>query len=62
MLEYALLYAPLAIVAGVVMGVAGSRELKRGLVRGGLNAALLLGGMAALIFLVQLTTNPAMLS
>jgi hypothetical protein len=62
MLEYALLYIPLAMVAGMVMGVAGSRDFKRGVLRGLLNAGLLTGGMAVLIFLVQLTTNPTMLS
>lgn len=61
MLEYIVLYTPIAIVAGMVMGVAGSREFKRGLLRGLLNGALLAGGMAALIFLVQVATNPAII-
>jgi hypothetical protein len=61
MLEYILLYTPIAIVGGMVMGVAGSRDFKRGLLRGSLNAALLTGGMAALIFLVQVATNPAII-
>jgi hypothetical protein len=60
-LSYILYYAPVAIVSGVVMGVAGSREFKRGLLRGALNAGLLVGGMAALIFLVQLATDPTIL-
>jgi hypothetical protein len=61
MLEYILLYAPVAFVAGIVMGLAGSREFKRGMLRGLLNGALLVVGMAALIFVVQLSTNPAIL-
>ncbi len=61
-LHYLLLLAPVCIGAGLVMGVAGSREFKRGLLRGALNAFLLTGGIAALIFLVQLTTDPTMLS
>lgn len=60
-LTYALYYAPVAIIGGLVMGVAGSREFKRGLLRGALNGALLLGGMAALIFLVQLATDPTII-
>lgn len=55
-----LYYLPAAIVAGLVLGVAGSREFKRGLMRGGLNIALLVGGMAALGLLVALAENPAM--
>ena len=50
-----------AVVSGLVLGVAGSKEFKRGLLRGALNSALLLGGMAALIFLVQLATDPTIL-
>jgi hypothetical protein len=61
MLEYALLYIPVALVSGLVMGVAGSREFKRGLLRGMLNGALLSGGMVALIFLVQFATDPSIL-
>lgn len=60
-LEFVLYYAPVAIVSGMVLGVAGSREFKRGLMRGALNSALLVGGMAVLIFLVQLATNPTIL-
>lgn len=59
--EYILYYAPVAVVAGLVLGVAGSKEFKRGLMRGALNSGLLLGGMAALIFLVQLATDPTIL-
>ncbi|MBZ0135049.1 MAG: hypothetical protein K8I27_01595 [Planctomycetes bacterium] len=59
--EYILYYAPVAIVAGLVLGVAGSKEFKRGLLRGALNSVLLVGGMAALIFLVQLATDPTIL-
>jgi hypothetical protein len=58
---YILYYAPVAIIAGMVMGVAGSKEFKRGLVRGALNSALLVFGMAALIFVVQLATDPTIL-
>ncbi|MCB9894184.1 MAG: hypothetical protein H6839_07040 [Planctomycetes bacterium] len=60
-LEYILYYAPIAVVSGMVLGVAGSREFKRGLLRGALNSALLVGGMAALLFVVQLATNPTIL-
>jgi hypothetical protein len=60
-LAYILYYAPVAIVAGMVMGVAGSKEFKRGLLRGALNSALLVGGMAALIFIVQLATDPTIM-
>ena len=60
-LEFALYYAPAAVVAGMVMGVAGSREFKRGLMRGALNSALLVFGMVALIVLVQLATDPTIL-
>ncbi|MCA8910555.1 MAG: hypothetical protein KDB82_02530 [Planctomycetes bacterium] len=60
-LEYVAYYAPAAVVSGLVLGVAGSKEFKRGLLRGALNSALLLGGMAALIFLVQLATDPTIL-
>lgn len=59
--EYFLYYAPVAIVAGLVLGVAGSKEFKRGLLRGALNSGLFLGGMAALIFLVQVATDPTIL-
>lgn len=62
MLEYALMYVPLAMVSGLVMGVAGSRDFKRGLLRGLLNGALLTGGMAVLVFLVQFSTDPTILS
>lgn len=62
MLEFVLMYLPLALISGLVMGVAGSREFKRGLLRGLLNGALLSGGMVALVFLVQLATDPTMLS
>jgi len=55
-----LYYLPAAIAAGLVLGVAGSREFKRGLMRGGLNVALLVGGMAALGLLVALAENPAL--
>lgn len=55
-----LYYLPAAIVAGLVLGLAGSREFKRGLMRGALNVALLVGGMAALGLLVALAENPAM--
>ncbi len=61
-LQYILLYAPLAFAAGAVMGVAGSREFKRGLMRGALNGVLLGGGLAALIFLVQLATDPRIIT
>lgn len=60
--QYILLYVPLAFAAGMVMGVAGSREFKRGLMRGALNGVLLTGGMAVLIFLVQLATDPRILA
>lgn len=60
-LTYILYYLPVAVVAGMVMGVAGSKEFKRGLMRGALNTALLVFGMAALIFVVQLATDPAIL-
>lgn len=60
-LEYALYYAPVAIASGMVLGVAGSREFKRGLMRGALNSAFFIGGMAVLIFIVQLATDPTML-
>jgi hypothetical protein len=55
-----LYYLPVALVSGLVLGVAGSREFKRGLLRGAFNAALLVGGMAALGFLVALAENPAL--
>jgi hypothetical protein len=61
MLEYLLLYTPVALVAGMVMGLAGSRELKRGALRGLLNGGLLVAGLAALIFIVQLSTDPTLL-
>jgi hypothetical protein len=60
-LLYFLYYAPVAIGAGMVMGVAGSKEFKRGLLRGALNSGLLVAGMAALIFVVQLATDPTIL-
>lgn len=60
-LEYVLYYAPVAVVSGLVLGVAGSKEFKRGLIRGALNSAYLVCGMAALIFLVQLATDPTIL-
>jgi hypothetical protein len=60
-LTYALLYLPVAFVSGLVMGVAGSKEFKRGLMRGSLNGALLSGGLFVLIFLVQLATDPKIL-
>jgi hypothetical protein len=60
-LAYILYYAPVAVVAGMVMGVAGSKEFKRGLLRGALNSGLLVFGMAALIFIVQLATDPTIL-
>lgn len=55
-----LYYLPVAVVAGLVLGVAGSREFKRGLMRGALNVAFLVGGMAALGLLVALAENPAL--
>jgi len=61
MIEYFLLYAPVALVAGFVMGLAGSREFKRGVLRGLLNGGFLVLGMAVLIFLVQLSTDPTIL-
>jgi hypothetical protein len=60
-LIYIAYYLPVAIGAGMVMGVAGSKEFKRGLMRGALNSALLVFGMAALIFVVQLATDPTIL-
>jgi hypothetical protein len=61
MLEYLLLYTPAAVIAGMVMGFAGSRELKRGALRGLLNSGLLVAGLAALIFVVQISTDPTLL-
>ena len=55
-----LYYLPVAVVAGLVLGVAGSREFKRGLMRGALNVAFLVAGMAALGLLVALAENPAL--
>ena len=60
-LDYILYYAPVAVVSGMVLGVAGSREFKRGLLRGALNSGLLVGGMVALLFLVALATDPTIL-
>ena len=60
-LEFTLMYLPVAVVAGMVMGVAGSRDFKRGLLRGALNSTLLVCGMFALIVLVQLATDPTIL-
>ena len=60
-LDYILYYAPIAVVCGMVLGVAGSREFKRGMLRGALNSVLLVGGMAALLFIVQLATDPTIL-
>jgi hypothetical protein len=60
-LIYGLLYAPAALLSGLVLGLAGSRDFKRGLLRGALNGTLLLGAMAALILLVQLATEPSVL-
>lgn len=54
-----LYYLPAAIAAGLVLGLAGSQDFKRGLMRGGLNVALLVGGMIALGLLVTLAENPA---
>lgn len=54
-----LYYLPAAVAAGMVLGVAGSREFKRGLIRGGLNVLYLVGGMAVLGLLVALAENPA---
>lgn len=60
-LEFTLMYLPVAVVAGMVMGVAGSRDFKRGLLRGALNSTLFVCGMFALIVLVQLATDPTIL-
>lgn len=58
-MNYILYLIPAAVASGMVLGVAGSRELKRGLLRGALNTAYILGGMAALALLVTLAENPA---
>jgi hypothetical protein len=60
-LSYVLYYAPVAVVSGMVLGVAGSKEFKRGLLRGLVHSGMLLGGMAALIVLVQFATSPSIL-
>lgn len=54
-------FLPAALAAGLVFGVAGSREFKRGLLRGLLNAVLMVGGLAVLAVLVALAENPAAL-
>ncbi|MBK9975772.1 MAG: hypothetical protein IPP14_13460 [Planctomycetes bacterium] len=58
-MSYILYLIPAALVSGMVLGVAGSRDLKRGLLRGALNTAYILGGMAALAVLVSIAENPA---
>lgn len=55
-----LLFLPAAAVSGMVLGLAGSRDLKRGLLRGALNTALLIGGVAALGLLVAIAGDPAL--
>lgn len=59
MIEFIMYLVPACVVSGMVMGVAGSRDFKRGLIRGGVNSAVLTGGMFALVLLVQLAINPA---
>ena len=54
-------FLPVALVCGMVLGLSGSREFKRGLVRGALNFGLIVGGMVMLAVLVQLATDPAIL-
>ena len=54
-------FLPVALVCGMVLGLSGSREFKRGLVRGALNFVLIVGGMVMLAVLVQLATDPAIL-
>ncbi|MHC4841342.1 MAG: hypothetical protein ACYTDT_10390 [Planctomycetota bacterium] len=61
MIEFILYLVPACVIAGMVMGVAGSREFKRGLIRGGVNSLFLTGGMIALVLLVQLATNPTVI-
>ncbi len=61
MMEFILYLVPACLVSGMVMGVAGSRDFKRGLIRGGVNGAILTGGMIALVLLVQLATNPTII-
>ncbi len=58
-MSYILYLIPAALASGMVLGVAGSRDLKRGLLRGALNTAYILGGMAALAVLVSIAENPA---
>lgn len=54
-----LYFIPAAVASGMVLGVAGSRDFKRGLLRGLLNVAMLFGGLAAIALLVTLAENPA---
>ncbi|MDC1142902.1 hypothetical protein OAU50_07395 [Planctomycetota bacterium] len=61
MMEFILYLLPACVIGGMVMGVAGSRDFKRGLIRGGVNSLFLAGGMIALVMLVQLATNPAVI-
>jgi hypothetical protein len=55
-----LYFLPAAVASGLVLGVAGSRDFKRGLLRGLLNVVMLCGGLAAIALLVTLAENPAM--
>lgn len=55
-------YLPAALAAGLVVGVAQSREFRRGILRGLLNGALLAGGVILLSVLVALAEDPALLS
>jgi len=54
-----LYFLPAAVASGIVLGLAGSRELRRGLVRGALNSVFLVGGLVTLALLVALAENPA---
>lgn len=55
-----LYFLPVAVASGLVLGVAGSRDFKRGLLRGGLNVLFMVGGLTALGLLVALAENPAL--
>jgi hypothetical protein len=55
-------FLPVAIVAGMVLGVSQSRDLKRGLLRGAVNSVMLVGGVVLLAVLVAMAENPRLLS
>ncbi len=54
-------FLPLAFASGLITGVAGSRDLKRGVLRGLLNGAMLSGGLIVLAILVTIANDPTIL-